>query len=183
MSRRSRSRTLIRSSKPHITPMPAANAVQPPPADGELKARYVADLQRIRAERIAPHSLARAWGDWLDPLPFDWFVTLTFPVQVHPEQAHKRWRRWIRALEHHPKRPAGIDLIWARADEQQRRQVIHFHALIALVGSVPIFSAGKLWERIGGGWAHIRPYQSGLGGAYYISKGGDVELSSVWFDS
>jgi hypothetical protein len=117
-----------------------------------------------------------------DPLQFDWIASLTFAVYVHPEQAHKRWLRWIYAVQHHPDRPGSIDLIWARADEQQRRRVIHFHALIALVGSVSIFSAAKLWERIGGGWAHIRPYQAGLGGAHYISKGGDVELSPVWFD-
>jgi hypothetical protein len=180
-SRSQRRRTSPRSNIAAVSPTKSASQS---PETGDLLARYIADLQEVRAHRSASllPPLQAAWGGWLDQLPFDWIVTLTFAVQVHPEQARKRWLRWIRALEHHPARPVGIELIWARADEQQRRQVIHFHALIALVGSVSIVSASKLWERIGGGWAHIRRYQSGLGGAYYISKGGDVELSPVWFD-
>jgi hypothetical protein len=126
--------------------------------------------------------LQAIWGDWLSSFSWDWFVTLTFAVDVHPEQARKRFLRWLDAVEHHPLRPAGIALIWVRADEQQRRQVIHSHALLACVGNVPIIGASTIWQRIGGGWAHIRPYQAGLGGAHYIAKGGDIELGPVWFD-
>lgn len=163
------------ASPPNIAPQA--------PADGKLQARYRADLQRARVERSASlPPLQAAWGDWISSCPWDWFVTLTFAVDVHPEQARKRTQRWLDAVEHHRNRPAGIPLIWVRADEQQRRQVIHSHALLAVVGSVPIMAASRLWQRIGGGWAHIRPYQPGLGGAYYIAKGGDIELSPVWFE-
>ncbi len=168
--------------KPHTKR--TAAAIPPSSPHDALHAQYKVDLQEIRAQLSATlPPLQAAWGDWLASFKWNWFVTGTFAVDVHPEQARKRWLRWIDVLEHHPDHSPALPIIWARADEQQRRQVIHCHALIASVDGVSIFGAAKLWQRNGGGWAHIRPYSSGRGAAYYLAKGGDIELGPHWFKS
>jgi hypothetical protein len=122
-------------------------------------------------------------GDWLRRLPWDAFATLTLAEPVHPEQADKRYMRWIAALTRHPARRAAHGrVIWARGTELQRRGVIHFHALIAGIAPIPVFAASKLWEQIGGGHARIYPYTWSLGAAYYFGKAGDVDFSATWFD-
>lgn len=151
-------------------------------ADDKLPALYQAELQKARTQISATlPPLKAAWGDWLIGFSWEWWVTTTFAVNVHPEQARKRWLRWIDVLEGHPDHSPALPIIWARADEWQRRHVIHCHALIASVDRISIFAAAKLWQRNGGGWAHIRPYSSGRGAAYYLAKGGDIELGPHWF--
>jgi len=133
--------------------------------------------------RIAETSVQKAIGDWVYRRPWNWFVTLTFAAQVHPEQADKRYLRWIAALTHHPaRRAAPGPVVWARGTELQGREVIHYHALIAGVAPISVFAASKLWEKIGGGHARIYPYTWDLGAAYYFGKAGDVDFSSTWFD-
>ena len=70
-------------------------------ADAGLMALYRADLDAVRA-KLAAHlpPLQREWGTWLRPWPWDWFGTFTFASPVHPEQADKRWRRWVWAIQH-----------------------------------------------------------------------------------
>ncbi len=149
-----------------------------------LMVHYRAELAATRARLSAAlPPLQAAWGEFLRPHPWAWFVTLTFADPVHPEQANKRFRRWIAALERHPDRCAHGPIVWARGDERQRRQVVHFHALLAGVEKIQIFAAINLWRRIGGGWARIEPYDPSRGGEFYIAKSGDVELSATWFET
>jgi hypothetical protein len=174
----------IRDSIKSRSATAAADTAPQPSTNDTLRTQYRAELQKVRAQlSSALPPLQAAWGDWLASFGWKWYFTGTFAVDVHPEQARKRWLRWIDALEHHPDHSPRFPLIWARADEQQRRQVIHCHALVASVDRVSIFAAAKLWQRNGGGWAHIRPYNSGRGAAHYIAKGGDIELGPHWFKS
>ena len=155
----------------------ATSAIGPP-----LMAKYQADLAAHRATRSAGlPPLQAAWGTFLQPHPWDLFVTLTFANPVHPEQGRKRFLRWITALERHPARRANGAVVCERGYEHQRRHVIHYHLLLAGVDGIPIFAAIHAWHRIGEGGADIRRYSPGRGGAFYIAKGGDVELSPTWF--
>jgi len=131
-------------------------------------------------ERILREA-AESWGDFLHRLPFDWFLTLTFPTPVHPEQAAKRWQRWVATLQRHPDRAGAGPLVWARAEERQTRGVIHFHGLLAGIAGIPRMAAIRLWERAGGGWGRIEIYRQDLRGSYYVAKRGDIELSPSWF--
>jgi hypothetical protein len=107
---------------------------------------------------------------------------LTFVSPIHPEQAVKRWGRWITALGRHPsRRPKLTPVIWARGDELQSRGVLHFHALIGNALGVSHFVGLRLWERLGGGFARISPYDRSRLGALYLAKGGEVELSDPFW--
>jgi hypothetical protein len=65
---------------------------------------------------------------------FDWFTTLTFQDETHPESAIKAFHRWVHGMNRkiygvrYTQRPAdGISSVVAI--EYQRRGVVHFHAL------------------------------------------------------
>lgn len=159
---------------------PTRPRTQPDPG---LMALYRADLDAVRAE-LAAHlpPLQRELGNWLRPWPWDWFGTFTFASPVHPEQADKRWRRWVSAIQHNGGRTTRSPVVWVRGNEQQERGVLHYHALLGRVEGVGLFGAVRLWEGLAGGWAKIEPYNNAFGGTFYLAKEGDVELSPAWFD-
>jgi hypothetical protein len=148
---------------------------------GQRNTRDSADGESSACPSRSPRQIAL--GDWIYPLPWNWFSTLTFRTAVHPEQADRRFKRFIKALTTHPARRVTTGpIIWVRGAELQRRGVLHFHALVAGVAPIPVFAACKLWEQIGGGHAQIYPYTWSLGAAYYVGKGGEVDFSPVWFE-
>jgi hypothetical protein len=138
------------------------------------------------ARAIASSSLPllqREWGDFLRYRDWDWFVTLTFPDRVHPEQGNRRWRAWIHSLEQSEFRTLhGQLLIWIRATEIQSRGVLHYHALLANVPGIPPFVAMRLWEQISSGFARVLPYDRRRGACYYIAKcANEIDVSEAWF--
>lgn len=114
-----------------------------------------------------------------------WFIGLSFAKPVHPEQANRRFHRWVRALE----RAAGSETRWVRSSEQQKRGVLHYHALLRFVKGAALdkldaFHWMKRWESKGGGFARIRPYDDSQNGAYYLAKhvsnGGEIDFDDRW---
>lgn len=124
-----------------------------------------------------------AWGEWLEGHPWDWYATMTFAEPVHPEQAGKRWARWIRDLEKRER--CGVR--WARALEWQKRQVIHYHALVWFGGREQghRLTSMKRWEEIGQGFSRVVTYDPARGAGYYlgkyVAKGGEVDLGGAWW--
>lgn len=130
---------------------------------------------------------AEGWKKFLDDPRWcwQWFVSLTFTEEIHPEQAEKYFSRWIRQVnvisfgKHFLKRGRGVT--WIRGIECQKRGVIHFHALFSgLPESFNNFLAMKLWEDTGKkcGFSRIYPYRGGAC-AYmskYVGKGGDLDI-------
>lgn len=117
------------------------------------------------------------YGRFLMARTWDWFATLTFAVEIHPEQAARRYDRWARKL----RKTNGGEMDHARALERQKRGVIHFHALISNVRKDTTRAAWMSeWEEIGEGFARIYDYDPTQGAAYYlgkyVSKGGEVDL-------
>jgi hypothetical protein len=137
---------------------------------------------------------------------------MTFSEPVHPEQAAKRWERWVCDLEQREVRSVGAPeyqetmtfaepvhqaqaarrcrgVRWARALEYQKRHVIHYHALLWFggEGEPHRFTAMGRWEKIGEGWARIFTYDPQLGASHYlgkyISKGGEIDLGGKWWRS
>jgi hypothetical protein len=138
------------------------------------------DIRRLAAQ----HPVENAVGDWLYGFPWDVFGTMTFATAIHPEQADKRYRRWIEAMRRHPaRRVVPGPIIWVRGTELQRRGVLHFHVLIAGVAPIPAFAACRLWEHVGGGLARIYPYTSTLAGTFYLAKSTELDFSTDWFDA
>ncbi len=80
-------------------------------------------------------ALRSVWATWLASFDWQWFVTLTFPDNVHPEAARKRLEHWLdyvnrRYFGRRYKR-RGESVYWACASELQKRGVLHYHLLVA----------------------------------------------------
>jgi hypothetical protein len=126
-----------------------------------------------------------AWIEFLGRWEWDWFATLTFRGEVHPEAADKRFRVWISKLNRELFGPRwskkGVGVRWVRALEYQRRNVIHYHGLIGGLGveSLRRFDWMDAWEQLAG-YARIEPPRDrGMVVAYcskYVVKGGEIDL-------
>ena len=132
-----------------------------------------------------PTEIQKAWIEFLTPLPWQWFATLTFHREVHPEQADKRYRRWVRHLNEDVYgrrfREKGLGIFWTKAIEFQRRGVQHFHALLGPgdLSKFNHFDYMNLWYNEGNGFARIYPYDSEKVLWYvskYVIKGGEIDI-------
>jgi len=63
-----------------------------------LQGPHVKAHSGVEAPKSQKRLLRDAWADFLSPISFQWFVTLTFETNVHPEAALKRWRAASRHL-------------------------------------------------------------------------------------
>lgn len=115
--------------------------------------------------------------------PFAWYGHLTFKDHVHPEQADKRFRRWLNKINETlfglRYRKHGEGVYGFKAIEHQRRGVIHFHFLMGGgVERLRRLTYMDLWAAENG-WARIYPYDSNQGAARYVSKyvlkGGEID--------
>jgi len=94
-----------------------------------------------------------AWVELIDKYsPFHWFCTLTFRSDLHPDQADKKFYRWIRSINiklyggNYRTKKKGI--CWVKSIEYQKRNVLHIHSL---VGSPELYKLKRLdwmkqWE-------------------------------------
>jgi hypothetical protein len=102
-------------------------------------------------------------------------VTLTFQYcDVTEGRARGKLRAWLDALA----AEAGGHIVVAFAIESHRSGAIHVHALIAFSeGSQPVaIPLGEdLWTM---GFARIRVFGSGAGGAWYVTKSGNWDLTA-----
>lgn len=132
----------------------------------------------------------QAWVDFLGDLEgryghFEWFGHFTFAEPLHPEQASKRWNRWLvpvnRELYGRRYGKHGQGALWVRAQENQRREAIHYHAFLGNgVSRLRRLSWMDKWTEIAGGYCRIWPYDGEQGAKEYITKyqlkEGEIEL-------
>src|SRR5882724_4009699 len=132
------------------------------------------------AERQA---LRDAWIALLGRWQWEWFCTFTFRDLVHPEAADKRFRVLISQANRvlygtmWYKRRQGLR--WVRALEFQKRDVIHYHALLAGVEDLRRLFWMDRWHELAG-YARIEPIESAAAVSRYVSKyvvkGGEIDL-------
>lgn len=140
-------------------------------------------------EPFSTNPIAVGWGEFLGRYKWDWFGTFTFRTEIHPEAADKRFRVWVSKLN---RRLYGVrwykhdrGVRWARALEMQRRDVIHYHALVGGNGlvDVPRLPYMEEWNKLAG-YARIEPPRdSGAVNAYcskYIVKGGEIDIGGTF---
>ena len=129
-------------------------------------------------------SLKDAWIKLIRRIePFQWFCTFTFREEVHPEQADRRYKRFIHQVNEYyfgkRYREKGLGCYHVRALEMQKRGVIHFHSLIGgAIKPEHRFYFMEFWNR-DNGFARIFPYISARAPAYvrkYVSKGGQIDI-------
>jgi hypothetical protein len=150
--------------------------------------------QGHRTERGGVSSLSREvqreeWSKFLGRWEWEWFATLTFRHEIHPEAADKRFRVLISMGNRElygprwSKKRRGIR--WIRALEYQRRGVIHFHALLSGIGNLRRLSYMDRWNRMAG-FAKIEPIKNAEAVRRYVSKyvikGGEIDLGGIWLD-
>jgi hypothetical protein len=130
-------------------------------------------------------SLKEAWASFLSRFePFEWYGTFTFRDPIHPEQADKCFYRLIRRLNEdvfgRRYRERGQGIYYVRALEWQRREVLHFHALMGGgVSKLKRLTYIDYWF-IESGIARIEPYSSDRGAkaylAKYVTKHGEIDI-------
>jgi len=134
------------------------------------------------------HDIRDAWCEFLGRWQWEWFCTLTFKFEIHPEAADKSFRYFVSKLNRqlygprwHKKAYGGIP--WVRGLEYQQREVIHFHALFSNVKDLRRLSCMDLWDKIVVGWARIEAIKNKRAACRYITKyvvkEGNIELGGA----
>jgi len=136
-----------------------------------------------------PDTLQDSWIEFVSRFePWELYCTLTFIEDTHPEQAERRFKRFIRSINEslygRRYRERGKSIYWVKALEYQRRGVIHFHCLLGGgVYKLHRLRTMQLWEsEKGNGMARIEKYNSTLGARNYLSKyvskgkGGELDI-------
>jgi len=129
-----------------------------------------------------------AWTILLNQYPWEWFVTLTFAMDVHPEEADKKLRLWISMINrklHGPRwfRKPGGGVQWVFATERQKQGRIHFHGVMVGVKDLRRLTWMDKWEELDkkAGFARIEPIKVRLGVCNYVckyvAKDGNIEIS------
>jgi hypothetical protein len=137
----------------------------------------------VSATPVDRGALRDAWIALLGRWMWDWFCTFTFRDLVHPEAADKRFRVLVsqanRVLYGHRWHKKGEGIRWVRALEYQKRDVIHYHALLAGVQDLRRLTWMDRWHELAG-YARIEPIESTAAVARYVSKyvvkGGEIDL-------
>jgi hypothetical protein len=126
---------------------------------------------------MRPRVLLGRW-EW------EWFCTFTFRDLVHPEAADKRFRVLLSQANrvlygHRWHKQQGAGLRWVRALEYQKRDVIHYHALMAGVQDLRRLTWMDRWHELAG-YARIEPIDTADAVVRYVSKyvvkGGEIDL-------
>lgn len=135
-------------------------------------------------------TLHRGWTTFLQWYEWQWFCTLTFRDMVHPESADKRFRTLISKLNRElfgprwSKKP-NETAYWTRGIEYQKRDVLHFHALVGchsrdLNSCTTRRQWADEWNELAG-FARIEKIRSAKEAARYVTKyvtkGGQIDLS------
>lgn len=137
-----------------------------------------------------------AWVELLSQFAWHWYITHTFRESVHPERADKLWRVWCSQINRYLYGPQwykkGRGVYWVRALEYQRRDVIHYHALMLGCESLNTYEWQEKWLNLDGfgtkegltGISRIYPYEQFNNTesiisyvSKYVIKKGDLELS------
>ena len=130
-------------------------------------------------------NLRANWAEFLDKFePWDWYCTLTFRDEIHPEKANKRYLKFIRLINEsiygRRYRERGQGIYHVKALEWQKRGVLHFHSLMG--GGVSRLRRLSLMDNWNwhNGFARIEQYDPKLGARRYLSKyvvkGGDLDF-------
>lgn len=142
--------------------------------------------------------LLHAWTQFLSQWKWDWFATLTFRFDdtsarsiktkvrhplIHPERANKVFRLWVSKMNRSLYGPRWAKYCagawWVRAEEFQRRGMLHYHALLGGVSDLRRLTWMDEWEKLAG-YARIEPPKDARAVrsycAKYVLKGGEIEL-------
>lgn len=141
------------------SPSYASGSTEP----GEL-AQVPGSLLPEVSVKVPPGS---SWGSWLDDLPWDWFVTLTFRGIIGEWGAERKFRRLVRQMRY----DCGHRVEWFRVTEWHKfRNVPHYHALFTDCKQLRRMRYVDWWWGQGFGSARVFDYDKRLGAGHYLGK-------------
>jgi hypothetical protein len=116
------------------------------------------------SDRKRQQQLRRAWGEYLEGLPWDHYATLTFRRWSGEDFARRAFGSWARRLG----QEAGMPLLWFVGFERGHQLGrLHLHALLGNTRDISRCFLEKTWVS---GFSHIVPYLPSHGAAYYVTK-------------
>jgi hypothetical protein len=163
--------------------------------------RIVSDMHYHPKHKHPAQKLQEGWVELISRYEWDWYITHTFLVNVHPERADKLWNLWCSQISRKLYGPRwsrkvnrGIvpGIHWVRASEYQQRGTLHYHALMKGVEALHPFYWMEKWLNLDGiglhegktGISRIYPSKDFLKEgsiikyiSKYVIKGGDIDLS------
>ncbi len=169
-------------------------APTPPAAGPDGRLNHGLQGPRVKAPLGDPSKSEKrrlwdAWADFLQPFAFQWFATLTFETNVHPEAAMKRWRRFTNDINRklYGRRWMNRDdggIYWVVAIERQKRGVVHLHALMGDHHDLNKITRRLYWMDKWSemaGFARIEAVRNDDAALRYVTKyvikDGDIEFS------
>jgi hypothetical protein len=136
------------------------------------------------ASPVTPgRALQAAWITFVEQWDWEWFCTLTFRGDIHPEAAAKRFDGFASRMNHALYGPRWykqqVGIQWVRALEYQRQGIIHFHAVIAGAASERPSTWEQVWDDLAG-LAEIGPIRNMTAALRYLTKyvhrGGELDF-------
>ena len=95
------------------------------------------------AQRVTVNAAAK----WLKAIPWQWFITLTFPWNVRQETAAGKLRNFVNIIEQHLKSNvcivAGME---SKSRHSGERVPWHYHLLLASRATIPREAIVALWH-------------------------------------
>jgi hypothetical protein len=137
-----------------------------------------------------PQALSETTVRWISDIGskldgWQWMGHFTFAEPLHPEQANKRFSRFVRAINRdiYGRRYGdhGQGIYWVRGQEDQRREAIHYHALLGGgVKALRRLTWMDKWYEMSDGICRIWPCDGRDQAIQYITKyqlkGGEVDI-------
>jgi len=120
-----------------------------------------------------------AVAEWIRPIPWQQFVTLTFPWNVSEETADRKLREFINHLERKLKTRICFIAGKEGASKQGAKVPWHFHLLLTSVEQIPVSLIADIWRRLVGrsnstseddDSVDVKPFIDGILGAEYVMK-------------
>jgi len=117
----------------------------------------------IRAAKVR-RKVHDSWAEWLDEIPWDHYVTLTFRRNSGPDRARRTFTAWIRCLE----QEAEMPLFWfVGFEDGPLNGRLHMHCLVGNTRDLPANYIAKKWKH---GFSRIDLYEKDRGATHYITK-------------
>jgi hypothetical protein len=140
--------------------------------------------------------LRRAWSELLLRYEWTWFFTLTFALDVYPEESLKKLKVWASKLNQilYGKRwyQKGLGVYWVAAFERTKAGRLHIHGVMIGAEKLDNFYCAELWNNLDvndkglpkkTGIARIYPIDNIAGTCNYVTKyvtkEGDIEFSDT----
>lgn len=123
------------------------------PHDGAMTSKTSVSTPHTWYQIITPEDrvAVEAAAEWLRPVSWQWFVTLTFPWNVRAETADRKFKSWVDLVEHDLRsRMCFVAGKERKADTHGMNVPWHYHALVTSLAPISGELLQRHWIRLAG---------------------------------